>query len=83
MHARKRRADRGDTSPTLQTTSDRRMGESLFDIDHNNELFGNRRQPVSGAVNSLIFLGTSRCVCGTTRQSRALNELDPHSEQFK
>jgi hypothetical protein len=60
------------------------MGESLFDIDHNNELFGN----IAGlffkaAVNSLIFFDSSCCACGTRRQSRALNELDPCSEQFK
>ena len=43
-------------TPTLQTTSDRRIGESLFDIDHNIELIGDRRNCFfEGAVNSLIF----------------------------
>ena len=60
MHARKRRADGGDTSPTVQTTSDRRMGECLFDIDHNNELFGIVASFFSEtAVNSLNFMGSS------------------------
>ncbi len=43
-------------TPTLQITSDRRIGESLFDIDHNIELIGDRRNCFfEGAVNSLIF----------------------------
>jgi hypothetical protein len=60
------------------------MGESLFDIDHNNELFGTATGHFSeAAANSPIFVGSSRCACGTTGRSRALNELYPRPEQFK
>jgi hypothetical protein len=84
MHARKRPTDGGDTSPTVQTTSDRRMGESLFDIDHNNELFGICLQFFLRDGSEFTDLVGSSCrACGTPRRRRALQELNPHSEQFK